>query len=116
MLTSGLEVPATSEVVIEGEIPTDYFERGGTFWRIHGLHGPCALKISFSISNVSPIGRGRSGIPLSANFLQARAASSRKWVLEAAYYKLLKHDLGIHTLVDVALHEESGTQSSVSSA
>lgn len=29
---------------------------------------------------------------------------------EAAYYKLLKYDLGIDTLVDVGLHGESGTQ------
>ena len=29
---------------------------------------------------------------------------------EAAYYKLLKYDLGISGVVDVALHNESGTQ------
>jgi len=29
---------------------------------------------------------------------------------EAAYYKLLKHDLGISGLVDVGLHGESGTE------
>src|SRR4030042_5596707 len=45
-----------------------------------------------------------------SQFPPSESSLIKKIGTEAAYYKLLKQDLGIHTLADVALHEESGTQ------
>ena len=38
--TIDLEVPATAEIVIEGEIPADYVEEEGPFGEYHGYMGP----------------------------------------------------------------------------
>ena len=108
-LTNDLVVPATAEVVIEGEIPTDYLEREGPFGEYSGYMGLGTEDIFFNIKCIthrkSPIWN-----TFISQFPPSESSLIKKIGTEAAYYKLLKQDLGIHTLADVALHEESGTQ------
>lgn len=107
--TVDLHVPATAEVVIEGEIPTDYLEREGPFGEYTGYMG---LRTENLFLNVTCITHRKR--PIWNTFISQFPPSESSVVkgvgTEAAYFKLLKHDLGISTLVDVALHGESGTE------
>lgn len=104
-----LEVPATAEVVIEGEIPTDYLEREGPFGEYTGYMGLRTENLFLNIKCISHRKR-----PIWNTFISQFPPSESSVIkgvgTEAAYYKLLKYDLGIDTLVDVGLHGESGTE------
>ena len=107
--TVDLDVPATSEVIIEGEIPTDALETEGPFGEYTGYMG---MKTENLFMNIKCITHRRN--PVWNTFISQFPPSESSVIKgvgnEAAYYKLLKHDLGIASLVDVALHGESGTQ------
>jgi UbiD family decarboxylase len=108
-LTVDLEVPATAEVIIEGEIPTDGLEREGPFGEFTGYMGFPTENLFLNIKCITHRKR-----PIWNTFISQFPPSESSVIkgvgTEAAYYKLLKHDLGISTLVDVGLHGESGTQ------
>lgn len=108
-MTVDLEVPATAEVVIEGEIPTDALEREGPFGEYTGYMG---LGTEGPFLNITCITHRERPIwnTFISQFPPSESSLIKAVGTEAAYYKLLKDDLGIHTLVDVALHEESGTE------
>lgn len=107
--TVDIEVPATAEVIIEGEIPTDSFEREGPFGEYTGYMGMPTENLYLNIKCITHRKR-----PIWNTFISQFPPSESSVIkgvgTEAAYYKLLKHDLGIDTLVDVALHGESGTE------
>lgn len=107
--TVDLEVPATAEVILEGDIPTDYLEREGPFGEYTGYMGLPTENLFLNIKCITHRKR-----PIWNTFLSQFPPSESSLIKgvgnEASYYKLLKYDLGISTLVDVALHEESGTQ------
>jgi 4-hydroxy-3-polyprenylbenzoate decarboxylase len=105
--TCDLEVPATAEIVIEGEVPTDYLEKEGPFGEYTGYMGMGWPSLFFNIKCIThrrnPIWNSfLSQFPPSESSLLTRVG------FEAAYYKFLKHDLGLPNLIDVAFHEESG--------
>ncbi|MFC2018829.1 UbiD family decarboxylase [Chloroflexota bacterium] len=105
--TVDLEVPAASEIVIEGEIPTDCLEREGPFGEFTGYMGfggpNLFLKITGITHRIQPVWNAYlSQFPPSESSLITCIGQ------EAAYYKLLKHDLGIASVEEVAFHEESG--------
>lgn len=107
--TIDLEVPAHAEVVIEGLIPTDTLEEEGPFGEYTGYMGLRTINLFF---NVQCITHRRH--PIWNSFLSQFPPSESSLIkavgMEATYFKFLKYDLGIQTLVDVALHQESGTQ------
>lgn len=107
--TVPLEVPATAEVIIEGEIPTDALEREGSFGEYTGYMG---LPTENLFMNITCITHRKA--PIWNHFISQFPPSESSVIkgvgTEAAYYKLLKHDLGISNLVDVGLHGESGTE------
>lgn len=107
-LTVDLEVPATAEVVLEGEIPIDAFEREGPFGEYTGYMGLHTENLFFDIKCITHRKK-----PIWNTFISQFPPSESSVIkavgTEASYYKLLKYDLGIHGLVDVGLHGESGT-------
>ena len=107
--TVDLAVPATAEVIIEGEIPTDALEAEGPFGEYTGYTG---LRTENLFLNITCITHRKN--PVWNTFISQFPPSESSVIKgvgnEAAYYKFLKHDLGISSLVDVALHSESGTQ------
>ena len=107
--TVPLEVPATAEVVIEGEIPTDALEREGSFGEYTGYMG---LPTENLFLNITCITHRKKPIwnTFISQFPPSESSVIKGVGTEAAYYKLLKHDLGISGLVDVGLHGESGTE------
>ncbi len=106
--TVDLEVPATSEIVIEGEIPIDLLEREGPFGEFTGYMGMgdkanLFLNVTAITHRTRPVWNAYiSQFPPSESSLITRIG------LEASHYKLLKHDLGIDNVVEVAYHEDSG--------
>ncbi len=105
--TVDLEVPATSEIVIEGEVPTDYLELEGPFGEFTGYMGMPDPGLFVNVKCIThrkqPIWNAYiSQFPPSESSLMTQIGE------EAAHYNLLKHDLGIDNVVDVAFHLESG--------
>jgi UbiD family decarboxylase len=107
--TVDLAVPASAEVIIEGEIPTDFLEAEGPFGEYTGYTG---LRTENLFMNITCITHRKN--PVWNTFISQFPPSESSVIKgvgnEAAYYKLLKYDLGISGVVDVALHNESGTQ------
>ena len=71
--TVDLEVPATAEIVIEGEIPTDYLEKEGPFGEFTGFMAGGRNCPVFNVT-ASPIATIRSCSASSASSRRARAA------------------------------------------
>jgi UbiD family decarboxylase len=107
--TSELEVPATAEVVIEGEIPTDCLEEEGPFGEYTGYMGHRTVNLFFNIKCITHRKKPIWNCFLS-QFPPSESSLIKAVGMEATYFKFLKYDLGIDTLIDVGLHEESGTQ------
>jgi len=106
--TVDLEVPATAEIVIEGEIPTDSLEREAPFGEFTGYMGMDEMTLYF---NVTCITHRRNPIwnAFISQFPPSESSVLRGIGRENAYYKFLRYDVGIRTLVDVAFHQESGS-------
>lgn len=105
--TVDLVVPALAEIVIEGEIPTDYLEREGPHGEYTGYMGMSGPNLFFNVTCIThrkkPIWNAYiSQYPPSESTLITRIG------FEAYHYNLLKHHLGIDNVVDVAFPEESG--------
>ncbi len=105
--TIDLEVPANAEIVIEGEIPTDYLEREGPFGEYTGYIGRGRPSVSLNVTCIThrkkPIWNAfLSQFPPSESSLLTRLG------LDATFYKFLKYDLSLPNLVDVGFHDESG--------
>ncbi|MBI2953085.1 MAG: UbiD family decarboxylase [Chloroflexi bacterium] len=105
--TVDLEVPATAEIVVEGEIATDYLEREGPFGEFTGymgLRGPnLCVNVKCITHRKQPIWNAYiSQFPPSESSLMTQMGK------EATDYHLLKYDLGIDSVVDVGYHLESG--------
>ena len=107
--TVDLQVPATAEVILEGEMPTDSLESEGPFGEYTGYMG---MKTENLYLNIKCITHRKNPVwnTFASQFPPSESSVIKGVGNEAAYYKLLKHDLGISSLVDVALHGESGTQ------
>lgn len=106
--TVDLEVPATAEIVIEGEIPTDSLEREAPFGEFTGYMGMDEMTLYFNITCVT---HRRNPIwnAFISQFPPSESSVLRGIGRENAYYKFLRYDCGIRTLVDVAFHQESGS-------
>jgi UbiD family decarboxylase len=106
--TVDIEVPSTAEIIFEGEIPTDYLEREGPFGEYTGYMGMGRQAMVFNISCITHRKRPIWNAFIS-QFPPSESSVLRGVATEAICYKLLKHDLGIDSLVEVAFHNESGS-------
>jgi UbiD family decarboxylase len=102
-----LEVPATAEIVLEGEIDTDYLEPEAPFGEYTGYMGARAMNPCFNIKCISHRKR-----PIVHAFLsmfpdnEANVLSGT--IREAAWYKYLKFDSNIPSVLDVGFLLSSG--------
>jgi len=103
-----LEVPATAEIVIEGEIPTDTMEPEGPFGEFTGYMGGQMMNGIFTVKCIthrrSPI------LQMFTEGVPSESGVMRKMGYESTLYKLLKYDCNIPTVMDVTLHESSGSR------
>ncbi len=105
--TVDIEVPATAEIVIEGELPTDSTEREAPFGEFTGYMGMPEVGAYF---NVTCITHRRNPIynAFISQFPPSESSKLRGIGEEGRLYKFLRYDCGLPVL-DVALYESSGS-------
>ncbi len=110
--TVDLEVPATSEIVIEGEMPTDSMEREAPFGEFTGYMG---LPMVSPYFNVKCITHRKKPIfdAFFSQFPPSESSKIRGVANESIYYSFLKHRCNIPGVVGVAFHENSGASNYV---
>ena len=105
--TVDLLVPAYSEIVIEGIIPTDEMEPEGPFGEFTGY---MAHREPEKFLNVTCITRRRNAVfqAFLSQFPPSESSVLRGVAQEGRFYKLLTVDHGIKGILDVALPEAAG--------
>ncbi len=107
--TVDLEVPASAQLVLEGEIPTDSLEREAPFGEFTGYVGKEALTRYFNVKCITHCKK-----PVYNHFLSqfppSESSKLRGVAFEAVFYKFLKYDCAIPGILDVAFHESSGSE------
>ena len=106
--TVDLEVPAAAEIVLEGEIPTDYMEPEGPFGEFTGYIGGKMMNGVFNLKCVTH--RREPILQMFTEGVPSESGVIRKMGYQSAIYKLLKYDCNIPSVIDVALHESSGSR------
>jgi len=100
-----LEVPATAEVVIEGEISTTELEPEGPFGEMVGYMGPRGNRYIFEVRCIThrkkPIWHD-----FCSQFPPSESSKMRQVALEASHYNRLRHRLGMSEVKAVAVHED----------
>ncbi len=103
-----LEVPARAEIVIEGEIPTDYMEPEGPFGEFTGYMGGQLMNGVFNVKCITH--RQEPILQMFTEGVPSESGVMRKMGYEATLYKLLKYDCNIPSVINVSLHESSGSR------
>jgi UbiD family decarboxylase len=105
--TVDLEVPATAEIVIEGEIPTDYLEKEGPFGEFTGF---MAGGRNCPVFNVKCITHRADPILLGiiSQFPPSESSMIKRNLLEANLLKHLRETLRIPGIVDIHALEAGG--------
>lgn len=106
--TVDLEVPATAEIVIEGEIPTNCLEPEGPFGEFTGYMGGQMVNGVFLVKCITH--RKNPILQMFTEGVPSESGVMRKMGFEATLYKLLKYDCNIPAVIDVTLHESSGSR------
>lgn len=106
--TVDILVPATAEIVIEGIIPSDYYEREAPFGEYTGYVGKEETTRPFF--NVTAITHRKDAIynAFISQFPPSESSKLRGVGTEAVFYKFLKYDCNIPQVQEVACHESSG--------
>ncbi len=105
--TVDIEVPATAQIVIEGEIPTDSLEREAPFGEFSGYIGLKKMTHYFNISCIAHRKKPMYNAFIS-QFPPSESSKLRQVGYEAVYYKFLKHDCNLPGVLEVAFHESGG--------
>ncbi len=107
--TVDLLVPAHTEIVIEGIVPTDEIEPEGPFGEFTGY---MAHREADKFMNVTCITRRREAIfqAFFSQFPPSESSVLRGVGLEGVLYKLLTVDHQMREIIEVALHEPAGSQ------
>jgi 4-hydroxy-3-polyprenylbenzoate decarboxylase len=105
--TVDIDVPATAEIVIEGEIPTDYMEREGPFGEFTGYMG---IGMTNPYFNVTAITHRKNPIynAFISQFPPSESSKLRQMGQTASYYQFLKYQANVPEVLDLALHESCG--------
>jgi 4-hydroxy-3-polyprenylbenzoate decarboxylase len=105
--TVDIEVPATAEIVIEGEIPTDYMEREAPFGEFTGYMGTSMMNPYF---NITAITHRKNPIynAFISQFPPSESSKLRQMGYAANIYQFLRYRANTPAVVDVALHESCG--------
>ncbi|TDA68284.1 MAG: UbiD family decarboxylase [Clostridia bacterium] len=102
--TIALEVPATAEIVIEGEISTDYLEPEAPFGEYTGYMGERMLNPVFEVKCIT-----HRRNPIFTSIISQMPPSESSMIklvgMEGNFFKFLKYDCNIPVVEDVAFHE-----------
>ncbi len=105
--TVDIAVPATAEIVIEGEMPSDTLEWEAPFGEYSGYMGLRKPNLFLNITCITHRKRPIWNAFLS-QFPPSESSTLRGIGTDVTYYKFLKYDLSLPNVVDVAFHRESG--------
>lgn len=102
--TVDVEVPADAEIVIEGRLSTEYVEPEGPFGESHGYMHPRMLSPYLEVTCIT---RKKNPILVSWTSQVTPSESSiiKRIGYEPLFLRFLKGDLGIKSVVKVAMHE-----------
>ncbi|MDP2734655.1 MAG: UbiD family decarboxylase [bacterium] len=106
--TVDIEVPATAEIVIEGELPVDAIEMEGSFGEFTGYMGMAGLAPFFNVTCITHRQNPIFNAFLS-QFPPSESSKLKQVATEAIFYKFLKHDCNISGILDVACHDSIGS-------
>lgn len=100
--TVDLEVPADSEIVIEGTLSTEYIEPEGPFGESHGYMHPRMLNPYMEVTRIT---RKRSPILVSWTSQVTPSESSiiKRIGYEPLFLRFLRQELGIKSALRVAM-------------
>ncbi len=106
--TVDILVPARAEIVIEGEVDTEFLERDGSFGEYTGYIGRHKMTPYF---NVTCITHRRNPIYscFISQFPPSESSKIRQIASEGVYLKYLKYDANSPAVMDVAWHESGGS-------
>lgn len=106
--TVDIEVPATAEIVLEGVLPTDSVEPEGPFGEYTGYIGARTTGPYFEIRCIT---RRREPIyqAFAVHLPPSEDSKIRRISQEAVLYRFLKEECNIPGILEVCLHEASGT-------
>ncbi len=106
--TVDLEVPAAAEIVIEGYIDTSYREAEAPFGEYTGYMGTRAMNPVFTVTAIThrkePIYQA-----FLSQFPPSESSLIRKLAYDGVYLNFLKNDCNIPGVLDVQLHESTGS-------
>ncbi len=106
--TIDMEVPANAEIVIEGELDTEYLEPEAPFGEYCGYMGDRVLNPFVRIKCIT---HRRDAIyhAIISQMPPSESSKLRHVTFDAVYYKFLRYDCNIPTIKDVGFHESSGS-------
>ncbi|MBU2602266.1 MAG: UbiD family decarboxylase [Actinobacteria bacterium] len=106
--TVDLEVPAAAEIVIEGYIDTSYREAEAPFGEYTGYMGTRAMNPVFTVTAITHRKEPMYQAFLS-QFPPSESSLIRKLAYDGVYLNFLKNDCNIPGVLDVQLHESTGS-------
>ncbi len=106
--TVDIEVPASAEIVIEGMVPTDSLEREGPFGEYTGYQGMEQFNPFLEVTCIMHRKRPILNAFIS-QFPPSESAKLQNLAMEGVIYKFLRHDCNIPGIIDVGIHEMSGS-------
>lgn len=106
--TVDLEVPATAEIVLEGEISTEYFETEGPFGEFTGYMGSKGMTSFFDVKCITHR-RNPIYVSIISQFPPSESSKIRQVGAERVLHKYLKYEAGFTDVLDVAYLEPSGS-------
>ncbi|MBP1157183.1 MULTISPECIES: UbiD family decarboxylase [unclassified Paenibacillus] len=106
--TIDLVVPATAEVVFEGKISTEFMEPEAPFGETSGF---MSQKVNNGVFEITGITHRKNPVWASiiSQFPPSESTKLRQMSFEPTFFKYLKYDCNIPTVLDVSFHESSSS-------
>ncbi|MCR9087747.1 MAG: UbiD family decarboxylase [Rhodobacteraceae bacterium] len=102
--TVDLEVPADAEIVIEGEIATDYLEPEGPFGESHGHVALEDFNMSMRVTAIT-MKKSATFISIVSQVTPSESSTLKKVAYEPLYFEHLKTVLNVKGIKRVVMHE-----------
>ncbi|MBI3079367.1 MAG: UbiD family decarboxylase, partial [Deltaproteobacteria bacterium] len=106
--TVDLEVPAHAEIVVEGEMSTEFLEPEAPFGEYCGYMGDRVLNPVIQVTGITHR-RDAIYLTITSQFPPSESSKIRQVAYEHVYLKHLKYDCNIPDIRAVAIHESSGS-------
>ncbi len=108
--TVDLEVPADADIIIEGNVSTEFMEPGNAFGEYTGYMATDVwLRPIFNVTAVT-MRKNPTFVHIMSQFPPSESSKVRQISSENIYYKFLKFDAKVPGILDVAWHEMSQAQ------